>query len=174
MWLDALFFLTIAVITALAAQRNVSGLVVGVGALVVYRPLLLLSNRNIGASLIAGVVVAIGLGFAGRFLARALKLKTLPGSILGAVGGVLLGLVVVLSFSVSLPIQRDINGIVYPPSNVARPLAQAFVQSRVIQLGRTVLLYPLFDPAQFASTERPVLEGMHNFFVVGEPWQQAQ
>jgi hypothetical protein len=48
------------------------------------------------------------------------------------------------------------------------------VQSRVIQLGRTVLLYPLFDPAQFASTERPVLEGMHNYFVVGEPWQQVQ
>ena len=174
MWLDALFFLTITVITALAAQRNVSGLVVSIGTLLVYHPLLLLSTRNLGASLLAGVVVAVGLGFAGRFLARALKLKNLPGSLLGALGGVLLGLVVVLSFSVSLPIQRDINGIVYPPTNVSRPLAQALVQSRVMQLGRTVLLYPLFNPDQFGSSERPMLEGMHNFFVVGEPWQQTQ
>jgi hypothetical protein len=174
MWLDALFLLIMIVVTALAAQRNLTGLVVGVGSLIVYKPLMLLAGRNLGASLIAGLVIAAALGFGGRFLAHLVKLKPLVGSLLGIVGGVCLSLLLVVSLSVSLPIRRDINNnVVYPPDGWSPTLELTMSRSRIMQLGRNVLLFPLFRPDEFSSTERPILNVMHQYFISGEPWTQT-
>lgn len=175
MLLDALFFLIMVAVTSLAAQRKLAGLVVGVGSLIAYKPLMLLASRNIWASLIAGIVLAAALGFGGRLLAPMLRLKTLPATLLGALGGMLLSLLVVVGFSVSLPIRRDLNNqIIYPPRVTSGALAKGIASSKILALGRNVLLYPLFDPGIFPESERPILSGMHNFFVSGEPWNQSQ
>ncbi|MEM6431570.1 MAG: hypothetical protein AAF708_20195 [Deinococcota bacterium] len=174
MWLDALFLLVMIAVTALASQRNLTGLVVGLGSLIVYKPLMLLAGRNLGASLIAGLVLAAGLGFGGRIVARFVKLRPLTGSLLGAVGGIVMSLLLVLSFSISLPLRRDINNnVVYPPDTWPQTLETTMARSRVIQLGRNVLLYPLFRPDEFSSAERPILNLMHRYLVTGEPWTQT-
>ena len=92
---------------------------------------------------------------------------------MGALGGLALGLVLVLALVTSLPIQRNpLDQIVYPPRDLPEPFNQAVVSSRMVLLGRDILLYPLLDAQGDLAASEGILRGLHSYLVVGEPWKE--
>ncbi len=78
----------------------------------------------------------------------------------------------------SFPIERNFeNHIYYPPQNLPSPLAQPVASSRLVSVGRDILLFPLLDSqggfTDRGSGERKVLQGLHAFFIIGEPWESG-
>ena len=171
-WVDLIFLLIIAAVTALAAQRRLPGLIIGLGGVLLFRPLLLLAQRSAPAALVLALLVGLGLGFALRFYGHKLHLGNLSGSLLGGLGGFLLSLTLVLALVTALPIGRDLNNrIVYPPRTL--PVGGAAVTNSTFgELGRDILLYPLLErQGLFSPAQQGALARLHGFFVVGRPWE---
>ena len=170
-WVDLVFILIVAAVTALAARRGPLGLVVGLGGALLYRPLLLLAQRSAPAALLLALLLGLGLGFAGRLYGHKWHLGKW-GSLLGGLGGFLLGLTLVISLVTALPLGRDLNNrIVYPPRTL--PVGGAAVaDSKLGELGRDILLYPLLErQGLIPPAQKGALARLHGFFVVGRPWE---
>lgn len=171
-WLDVVLLGVVALLVALGAKRRLSGLVVGVGALLLFRLLLGVFGSSVWVGLAFALLAGLLLGLLGRSLSAARRASPRLASVLGGVGGGLLGLLLVLAVVTSLPIERNINDqIVYPPQRLPLSLRGAVTASAAVDLGRDILLYPLLVEAGMRERSG-ILEGLHGFFVVGEPWNR--
>ncbi|HKI56412.1 MAG TPA: hypothetical protein VKB31_04610 [Trueperaceae bacterium] len=176
-WLDLVLALVVATVTALGVHRRLSGFFVGLGGALLLHPLLVVAQSNPFLALVAAWAAGLGLSMLGR---RLFQLNRGAGALmrgLGGVGGLALGVALVLSLVTSLPIQRNPanpNELFYPPRNLPAPIASAVTDSRLVLLGRDILLYPLLArQGDVTSGQERVLQGLHRLFVVGEPWNQT-
>ena len=172
-WLDLLLVLLFAVFVALGAERRLSGLLLGVGGVLLLRPLLLLGEvspvLSVAVALIAGLLISL----IARRLGRRRRLQSGRYAFLGGLGGALLGAVLVLSTSVSMPIERNAqNQIIYPPQQLEGAVGEAVAGSRLLREGRDILLYPLLErQGDLSPQRRQVVRLLHSYLVVGEPWE---
>jgi hypothetical protein len=176
-WFDIFLLASIAALTALGAKRKMTGLIIGVGSLVLFRVLLSVASRNT-SGLIVAVVMALLAGVLFGMLGRASVFKgrglELPLTIGGGIGGLLAGLVLVGALVTSLPIEKRFDGaIVYPPQQLPPLLTSAVNSSQLVKVGRSILLYPLLakEPSQLPASQQGLYSALHTFFVVGEPWE---
>ena len=171
--LDLTLVLVIAATTVCAAQRKLIGLLVGVGALLLLKPLLLASQLSPFVGLALALAFGLVAGFSSRWLPPQAKLRAPLRTLAGGVGGFVLGCALVLAAVTALPLGRDINdAIIYPPRDV--PLSSVLQRSQLVGLGRDILLYPLLDRDGLVSPERRVvLRSLHGLFVARPPWERG-
>ena len=172
-WLDIVLLTWVAALTAVGAQRKMTGLLVGVGGVALLRLLLVVFTRNAGVGLLFALSAGLLLGFAGRALIQRRRGSALPSLVLGGVGGFLLGALFALVTVTSLPIERNLNNqLVYPPRSVPFNMRGAVTNSQLVSLGRDILLYPLLVRDGVIEPSG-VKSGLHSFFIVGEPWNRG-
>ncbi len=171
-WLDIVLVLMVATTTALGAKRHLHGLLVGVGGVLLLRPLLVVGHQDPWIALAAALVGGVLLALIGQRLISPAVRQRWPAMVLGGFGGLVLGLAMLVAIVVSLPIERSAaiqNAIIYPPSNAPLGLSEVFKRSPTVRLGRTILLYPLLEEPE-AEFERTLYPRLRSWFVVGEPW----
>lgn len=175
-WIDPLLAVIVGALTAFGASRRLTGLAVGVGGVLLVRPLLGLAQGSPWAALAAALLGGVVMAVVGRGLFANLRSGGWWQKALGGVGGAALGVALVLALVTSLPIQRspfDPNQLFYPPRNLPGPVQTATARSWTVAVGRDVLLYPLLDAQGVIPDERrALLGGLHRWLVVGEPWRQ--
>ena len=175
-WIDPVLALIVGTLAAFGAARRLAGLWVGIGAVLLIRPMLGLAQNNVWAALIAAVFGGLLLALIGRSLFANQRSGIVWQRALGAVGGAALGLTLVLALVVSLPIQRspfDPNQLFYPPRDLPAPMQGATARSWTVAVGRDVLLFPLLDAQGALSDGRRAIVGpLHRWLVVGEPWRE--
>jgi hypothetical protein len=174
-WIDLLLVLMIASVAALAAKRQLAGAVVALGGLLLFKPLLVLVHAQAVLGLVLVGIAALVLGLLGRLTARAIFVKPWLGRWLGGTAGLALGVVLALATVTSFPVGRDIHGrIVYPAPDLPVLLRSAVPQSQMVQVGRDILLYPLLEAAsQVPSGQRVLLRGLHDYLIIGRPWERG-
>jgi uncharacterized membrane protein YeaQ/YmgE (transglycosylase-associated protein family) len=175
-WFDLVLVLGFSALTALGVQRRLMGLVVGLGGLLVFRPLLIVLSGNAYLALLFALVAGLLLGLISRFfLVRRVGTGRLY-QILGGLGGAFLGVIMVLALVTSFPIGHNINNqIIYPSTSLPASLTNAVRQSRLVNVGRDILLYPLLEAEpRFASGTGSIYKSLHQFFVVGQPWERSE
>lgn len=178
-WIDALLVLMVAVTTALGASRRLVGFTVGVGGVLLLRPLLVVGTRGIWVALVAALAGGVILAVIGQRLVPPSKRQGWVGKALGGVGGAALGFALLLALVTSLPIQRNPANdaeIFYPPRTAPGSLAADLNRSPLVNVGRSILLHPLL-PAPTPAEARAgdlwrVYGGLHAWLVVGEPWNE--
>jgi hypothetical protein len=173
--LDVVLVLVIATLCALGAQRRLTGLLIGVGGALALRPLLILADLNPWLALVGALLVGLGLALLGR---QVLQVSTAPGaltSVAGGFGGAVLGVALVLALVTSLPIERsplNPSGLVYPPQSLPAFAQPAIRDSTFVSVGRDVLFAPLLTgPAALPPGRAVVVDALHRWIVVGEPWR---
>jgi hypothetical protein len=173
--LDVVLVLVIATLCALGAQRRLTGLLIGVGGALALRPLLILADLNPWLALVGALLVGLGLALLGR---QVLQVSTAPGaltSVAGGFGGAVLGVALVLALVTSLPIQRspfNPNELVYPPDTLPSFARPAIHGSTFVSVGRDVLFAPLLTGSSALPQGRAVVvDALHRWIVVGEPWR---
>lgn len=173
-WLDPVFAVLVGTLTAFGAARRLAGFTVGVGAVLLIRPILGVAEANLWAGLVAALFGGAILASLGRSLFANKRSGATWQKGLGAVGGAGLGLALVMALVISLPIQRspfDPNQILYPPRTLPGPIQSATAGSWTVALGRDVLLFPLLDADEMPEGRQAVLGTLHRWFVIGEPWR---
>lgn len=174
-WIDLVLVLIVASLTSLAAERRLAGFFVGLGGALLLRPLLLLAHANVVVGVLVALLVGLGLSVIGRRLYRQNRGGNALLTVLGGLGGLLLGVSLVIALVTSLPIQRNPANpteLFYPPRNLPGPVAKAVSDSRLVKMGRDILLYPLLvRQGDIGPAEQRVFRGLHNLFIVGEPWK---
>lgn len=175
--LDVTLVLVVAVVTALAAERRLAGLLVGVGGVLLLRPLLGLAALQPWLGLVAALVAGLALALGGRQLLPVRPGRATLARLAGGVGGGLLGLAIVATLVTSLPVQRnpvEPSLLYYPPRDLPAAVQRVVTESVLVSWGRSVLLFPLLDAqGGIAEEERPLLAALHAWIVVGEPWRPA-
>ncbi|CAN5837669.1 hypothetical protein BH23DEI1_BH23DEI1_13490 [soil metagenome] len=173
--LDVVLVLIIATVAALGAQRRFTGLLIGVGGAIALRPLLVLAELNPWLALVGALLVGLGLALLGRHV---LQISGVPGvvaSTAGGIGGAILGVAVVLTLVTSLPIGRshfNPNELVYPPDTLPASVRPAIGRSALVAIGREVLFAPLLTGQAALPPQRAaVIDALHWWIVVGEPWR---
>ena len=175
-WFDIFLVIAIATMTALGIKRKLVGALVALAAFPLMRVFMMIGNPWIGIlmAILAGVLV----GFLGRNLLIHKRGFDIPLMVLGGMGGLLTGLLFVGLMITSLPINYDKvnNTYIYPPKfNINPILKQAFQESRFVDVGRDILLYPLLDQAgQIPAGQGGTYKALHNVLVVGQPWERSQ
>lgn len=171
-WFDILLIFILAATTALASERKLTGIFVGLGGLILLRPLLLLANATVPlVALIVALIAGLALGFAGRITLQRFRGGNLWLSLGGGISGFLLGCALILAVVTSLPIERDFeNRIVYPPRQLPVVFQEGVMNSRMVRIGRDILLYPLLV-RDGAIEPSGILGGLHGYLVTGEPWK---
>ena len=173
--LDVALVLTAALIAALASQRRLGGLMVGLGGALVLRPLLQLGEMNPWLGLFGALLVGLGLALAGRLLLPSAGGSGVWPRIAGGLGGAALGIAIVLTLVTSLPIQRDAlnpNQLRYPPQDLPATVRPVVERSALMQIGREVLFAPLLAAQDPRSNERAaVMNALHAWLVTSEPWR---
>jgi MFS family permease len=175
-WFDIVLVAGVAALTALGAKRKMTGLIVGLGSLVLFRVLITFTERGLWGIIVA-LIMAILAGVLFGMLGRAAVLKNrgleLPLSIAGGLGGLLAGIVLVGALVTSLPIEKRFDGaIVYPPQQLPSILTSAVNSSQLVKVGRSILLYDLPDIQQsLPASQQGLYSALNNFFVVGQPWE---
>jgi hypothetical protein len=175
--IDGAFVIVVATLAGLAAQRRLTGLLVGAGGVLALRPLVVLADLNAYLALVGALLVGFGLALLGRQVLR-LSGGTGPmGGVLGGLGGGLLGLALVLSVVTSLPIGRsplNPNELVYPHAeSLPLPVRPAIQRSAVVAFGSEVLFAPLFAEGALPRERAALVGALHRWLVVGEPWTAA-
>lgn len=175
-WIDGVFALLLAGMTAFGAHRRLTGLWVGVGGVLLLRPVLGLAAASPWVGLAAALGGGVLLGLVGRHLFVEARTGRVWQRVLGGLGGASLGAALVLAIAVSLPIQRspfDPNQLYYPPRDLPSLVQGAVLRSWTMDVGRDVLLFPLLDAQNAVPEERrALLRGLHRLLVVGRPWRQ--
>ena len=172
-WLDFVLLALVAVLTVIGAKRKVTGFLVGVAGLILFRFLLVISANSVALGLVFAISAGLLLGFAGRALVLRKRGPAIPVGVLGGFGGFALGMLLLLLTITSLPIERNLNNqLVYPPQSLPASLRSAVTGSRLVALGRDILFYPLLS-RDGATPENPILSGLHAFLIVGEPWERG-
>lgn len=171
-WFDALLVLAVAALIALGYKRKLSGLIVGLSGLLLFKLLLVVFNGNSYIALFFALVAGLLSGLLSRAIVTRQRFDLLWG-ILGGVGGAVLGFLLVLSTITSLPIERNLNNqVVYPSSLMAEPLKSAVTNSRFVKVGRGILLYPLLESTgRIEESQKGLYRALHDFMVVGRPWE---
>lgn len=171
-WIDALLVLMVAILTALGARRRMVGLVVGVGAVLLLKPLLVVGHRSpylaLAAALVGGLLLSL---ISQRLTAPSLKQRW-TSMLAGGAGGLLLGLMLLVALVTSLPIERNVANqreIYYPPRNVGGGLSTTLQRSPLVTMGRSILLYPLLPPPE-TPLQRTLYRVARDWVVVGDPW----
>lgn len=176
-WLDLVLVAVVAAVTALGAHRRLSGFFVGLGGVLLLRPLLVLAHANPFLALVAALLAGLGLSMLGRRLVQQNRGAAGWMRALGGFGGLALGLALLLSLVTSLPIQRNPanpSELFYPPRNLPSPVSSAVLDSRLVLLGRDILFYPLLDKqGSVDAGQQRLMRGLHRLFVVGEPWNET-
>ena len=94
----------------------------------------------------------------------------------GGFGGLLLGLLAVLALSTSLPVGVTASGTLRYPPDVAQPFTSAVRESRVLEIGRDILFFPLLTQQGYFDAspqlQRQALGGLHEFLTLGVPWEE--
>lgn len=180
-WIDLALVLALGSLTALASERRLAGFFVGIGAILLLRPLLLLAAINPFLALVVALAAGLGLSLLGRRLGTEGRRRGLLYRILGGVGGMALGVGLILSLATAFPLQFNATGqIVYPPRyqgevepkmpSAYGPLSEAVNGSLLIGTGKSILLYPLLEDQ--ITSGNGILRGLHSYLVVGEPWNE--
>lgn len=171
-WIDALLVLIVAVFTAFGARRRMVGLVVGLGGVLLLKPLLVVGSRSpllaLAAALVGGLLLAL---VSQRLAAPSLRPRW-TSMLAGGAGGLLLGLMLMVALVTSLPIERNVANqreIYYPPRNIGGGVSTALLSSPLVTMGRTILLYPLLPPPE-TPLERTLFQMARAWVVVGDPW----
>ena len=170
---DAALLLLWTFVVYLAAQRGLPGLIVGTVSVLFWRPILLIAHRNpllaVATALLVGFLVMLLM----RPFPRLSYRQPAWGHALGALGGALLGSALVLTLTVSLPLGRDLNGVLwYPAQDI--PFAELLQRSRSVAAGRAILLYPLLERSgQLGPRYRGTLSTLHRLLIVGQPWGEV-
>lgn len=175
-WLDFVLVAIPPALAALGAEKRLLGFALGLAAVLLLRPFVVLGSMAPILALLAALLAGVAVAVVARSLFPPNRARQTLKRTLGAIGGFAIGGLLVLAMVVSLPIQRNpVNEreIFYPPRNLPQPLGQAVERSRLVQLGRDVLLFPLLDGQMgFGDTERLVYGGLHDYLVVGQPWER--
>lgn len=175
-WLDIVLVAIPPALAALGAERRWVGFALGVAALALLRPLVVMGTWTPLVALLMALVTGIAVSVLVRALIPQRRTRPLVSQVFGGIGGFALGAVLVLTLVTALPIQRNpINEreIFYPPRNLSEPWAQAVAGSRLVQVGRDILLFPLLDGrVDFSPWERTVYSGFHDYLIVGSPWER--
>jgi hypothetical protein len=177
-WFDIFLLTSIAALTALGAKRKMTGVIIGLGSIILFRVLLSVASRNMSGLIIA-VIMALLAGILFGMLGRASVFKQrgleLPLTIGGGVGGLLAGIVLVGALVTSLPIEKRFDGaIVYPPQQLPPLLTSAVNSSQLVKVGRSILLYDLPDiQKSVPASQQGIYSALNTFFVVGQPWQNS-
>ncbi|WP_084048148.1 hypothetical protein [Deinococcus hopiensis] len=134
-WFDALLVTLWAVVTALGARRGLAGLAWGLGGAVICLLANLLTRAPIPAALIA-LLLAVALSFAVRRLVPdPLRLPWFLGA--GAVGGFVLGALLVVTLTLGFPIGIRISAQgrtgVYPSTSLPPFVYTAVSNSALLQ-----------------------------------------
>jgi hypothetical protein len=173
--LDLALVLVIATVAGLGAQRRLTGLLVGVGGALALRPLLLLADLNPWLALVGALLVGLALALLGRHVLQLTQAPGVVSSVAGGVGGAVLGVAIVLTLVTSLPIQRspfNPNELVYPPDTLPPAIRLQVQRSAFVAVGREVLFAPLLTgPAAIPRERAFVVDALHRWLVVGEPWR---
>ena len=171
-WLDIVAILVLASSVAIGSERRIIGLVIGLGAVALYRPLLLLADTS---PILAGVG-AVLLVLIGRRLTPQGRSGVAAQHVVGGFGGLLLGLLAVLALSTSLPVGVTASGTLRYPPDVAQPFTSAVRESRVLEIGRDILFFPLLTQQGYFDAspqlQRQALGGLHEFLTLGVPWEE--
>ena len=173
-WVDVLLALVVAVFTAAGAHRKLTGLFVGVGGAFALKPLLGLGESNPWTAVGVALAVGVVLGLLGRRLYDPGRGPGWPYQVLGGIGGAVMGVAMVVALITSLPLQQTARGIHYPPISPDTELNRTLQRSPLVLTGRTILFYPLLADAELAElspAQHRVYAGLHDLFVLGEPWQ---
>lgn len=175
-WLDVVLLVIPAALAAVGTERRWIGFAIAVAAVILVRPLVVLATAAPVVALIAALVAGVSVSVLVRSLVSPRRNGAVVQQVLGGAGGFVLGTLIVLTLVTALPIQRNpINEreIFYPPRNLPEPFGQAVTSSRLVQMGRDILLFPLLDGrVAFNPTERAVYGGLHDYLVVGTPWER--
>lgn len=175
-WLDFVLVAIPPALAALGADRRLMGLALGIAALALLRPLVVLGTLSPLLALVVALVAGVAVSVIVRAIVPRRRTGLLVQRIAGGIGGFAMGAVLVLALVTALPIQRNpINEreIFYPPRNLPEPLGQAVTSSRLVEMGRDILLFPLLDGrVGYTATERTVYGGLHSYLVVGAPWER--
>lgn len=170
--IDILLILLWVFVVVLTSQRGILGFIVGLAGTVLLKPLQLLTVYSPPLALVAAIGLGLLIGSAGRFIPRISYRQPRWGYLLGALGGMVLGSALVLTLIVSLPLGRDLNGALRYPS-LDLPYRTVFQSSRLLDLGRAILLYPLQRNGAYSPAGRATLNVLHTMFVVGQPWEEV-
>ncbi len=172
-WFDLILIVAFAALTALGVQRKLMGLILGLGAIILFRPLLLLTQVNPYLALIITLALGLALGMLSRVLMARRIGTSLLFQVLGGVGGALVGGLFVLALMTSLPIGQDVNGLLTYPANLPSSMSEPVKQSRFIKTGRDILFYPLLASNVNAANLTPAHKTLHNFLIVSKPWERT-
>lgn len=172
-WLDIFFTITLAGCIGLSAHKRLSGLFIGMGGALLLRPLLSLAGINNFIALLAALLVGAILAVVARSLAPKLSFNTMVFKTLGAIGGLVFGVALVLALAVSFPLNKQPQGSYHFFPQRPRFIANVATESEIVKLGRYALFYQFYD-----GRENPIPEdapwGMvgliNRFFVVELPW----
>ncbi len=174
-WVDVILVLVLATFVAAGAHRKLIGFFVGVGGVLVVRPLLGVGHGNPWLAAALGLALGVALGLLGRRLYNPGRGAEWPFQVLGGIGGAALGLALLVALITSLPLQRNPANtaeIFYPPRNLPSSITTTLQSSPLITLGRTILFYPLLPQEQYSAAERSAYSALHAWLVVGEPWNR--
>lgn len=171
-WLDFLLVIGVAALVGLGAQRRLSGALVGLGGALLFRPLLVVFNGNLYLALGLALVAGLLLGLISRAVVVRQRGADLLFGILGGLGGAALGVLLLLAFVTSLPLERNVNNqIIYPAQSLPAMVRIACNTSPLVKLGRDILLYPLLEAGGQLQANTGVYRALHKLMVVGEPWE---
>lgn len=175
-WLDFVLIAIPPALAVLGVERRILGFALGLAAVLLLRPLVVLGSASPLVALFAALVAGVAVSVLVRSVIPQRRSRMLLQQTLGGIGGFAMGAVLVLALVTALPIQRNpINEreIFYPPRNLPEPLGQAATGSRLVQVGRDILLFPLLDGrVGFSEAERTIYGGLHGYLVVGTPWER--
>ncbi len=179
-WFDIVLLAGVASLVALGAKRKMTGLIVGLGSIFLFRVLITFADRGISGIIVA-LVMAILAGVLFGMLGRASVFKQrgleLPLSFAGGFGGLLTGLVLVGALITSLPLQQRFDNTVdYPPTatELGSLLASGVNSSQLVKgIGRNIVLYSLLADKGIPESQRGIYQALHSYFVVREPWETS-
>ncbi len=181
-WFDVAMALLLATSIALFAQKRLTGFLIGVGALLILRPLLILGVKDPLLAIAFGLLAGAALGFIAQVLSPRLRWSNRNETILGGLGGLSFGLCFILAIVLSLPINVNpfSNQITYPdfkdfPDNFPVAISEYIKDSRIVNIGRDTLLYKAYpDPLQITSADPDLLQALNRWLVVGTPWEKTK
>lgn len=177
-WFDIFLLASLAAFVALGAKRKLTGLLVGILSIPLFRVLLTFADNGTSGIIVA-VVMAVLAGVLFGMLGRSSVFKgrglELPLSIAGGLGGLLTGLLLVGALITSFPVSLnfDKTNVYYPSQDTPKLLIDAANGSQIFQLGRSIVLFDLLDKTSLSASQQGIYNALNGFFAVGRPWEKS-
>ncbi len=182
-WFDLTMLALLAASIALFAQKRLTGLLIGIGAPIVLRPLLTLGEKDPLLAIAFGLLAGATFGFIAQILSPRLRWSNRSETVLGGLGGLSFGVCLILAIVVSLPI--SVNRLHNPPTvdypsveKLPTSLHENIKSSQLVEIGYDTLLYNLFgdEPTKYmhSSIDSDLIEALNKWLVLGNPWEQIK